>query len=112
MKTYLYISLVSFLTFTLGSCSEWLDVQPKTEVKQDRMFESESGFKDALIGCYMLMGETPLYGQELTCTFLEVLPNNMILSILSTLISKLNYILTPPPVLKAKSATFGAKHTA
>lgn len=73
MKTYLYISLVSFLTFTLGSCSEWLDVQPKTEVKQDRMFESESGFKDALIGCYMLMGETPLYGQELTCTFLEVL---------------------------------------
>ena len=45
MKTYLYISLVSFLTFTLGSCSEWLDVQPKTEVKQDRMFESEQALK-------------------------------------------------------------------
>lgn len=73
MKTFLYISLVGFLTFSFCSCSEWLDVQPKTEVKQDKMFESESGFKDALIGCYMLMGESSLYGQELTYTFLEVL---------------------------------------
>jgi len=73
MKTYLYIGLVFFLAFTQSSCSDWLDVQPKTEVKQDRMFESESGFKDALIGCYMLMGETSLYGQELTVTFLDVL---------------------------------------
>lgn len=73
MKTFLYISITAFLAFAQSACSEWLDVQPKTEVKQDKMFESESGFKDALIGCYMLMGETSLYGQELTYTFLEVL---------------------------------------
>lgn len=65
MKTFLYISLVGSLTFSFCSCSEWLDVQPKTEVKQDKMFESESGFKDALIGCYMLMGESSLYGHDL-----------------------------------------------
>ena len=57
----------------MTSCSDWLDVQPKTEVKQDKMFETESGFKDALIGCYIMMGESTLYGKELTYTFMDVL---------------------------------------
>lgn len=73
MKHSLYMSLVAGLAFTISSCSNWLDVQPKTEVKQDKMFETESGFKDALVGCYMLMGDASLYGRELTYTFLEVL---------------------------------------
>lgn len=73
MKHSLYISLAAGLAFTVCSCSDWLDVQPKTEVKQDKMFETESGFKDALVGCYMLMGDGSLYGGELTYTFLEVL---------------------------------------
>lgn len=111
MKTFLYISLVGFLTFSFCSCSEWLDVQPKTEVKQDKMFESESGFKDALIGCYMLMGESSLYGQELTYTFLEVRHSNMILSIHSTLTNKLNYILIPPLLSKQRSIQSGARPT-
>ncbi len=73
MKKNIYIGLIAGLTFILSSCSSWLDVQPKTEVKQDKMFETESGFKDALIGCYMLMGESSLYGLELTYTFMDVL---------------------------------------
>ena len=73
MKHSLYMSLAAGLAFTISSCSNWLDVQPKTEVKQDKMFETESGFKDALVGCYMLMGDASLYGRELTYTFLEVL---------------------------------------
>ena len=45
--------VLSFLIglLVLSSCSDWLDIQPKTEVKEDKMFETESGFKDALIGC-------------------------------------------------------------
>ena len=73
MKKNIYIGLIAGLTFILSSCSNWLDVQPKTEVKQDKMFETESGFKDALIGCYMLMGQHSLYGLELTYTFMDVL---------------------------------------
>lgn len=73
MKHSLYMSLAIGVAFTISSCSNWLDVQPKTEVKQDKMFETESGFKDALIGCYMLMGDASIYGRELTYTFLEVL---------------------------------------
>lgn len=60
MKHSLYMSLAAGLAFTISSCSNWLDVQPKTEVKQDKMFETESGFKDALVGCYMLMGDASL----------------------------------------------------
>lgn len=71
MKTFKYI--YCFFALCTVSCSGWLDVQPKTEVKSDKMFETESGFKDALIGCYILMGDPSLYGRELTYTFLEVL---------------------------------------
>ena len=67
--------VLSFLIglLVLSSCSDWLDIQPKTEVKEDKMFETESGFKDALIGCYMLMGDSLIYGREITYNFLEVL---------------------------------------
>lgn len=35
--------------------------------------ETESGFKDALIGAYMLMTDSMTYGREMTVTFLDVL---------------------------------------
>lgn len=71
MKRLKYTFLIPVVAMLTLSCTDWLDVQPKTEVKQDKMFETESGFKDALIGAYMLMGETSLYGKELTYTFME-----------------------------------------
>ena len=68
---YLIIFVISILLF--NSCEQWLDVQPKTEIKQDKLFENESGFKDAIIGSYILMGDPTIYGRELTVTFLEAL---------------------------------------
>ena len=61
----------------LTGCQDWLDVQPKTEIKQDKMFETESGFKDALIGAYMLMTDSMTNGREMTVTFLDVLGHSM-----------------------------------
>lgn len=55
------------------SCQDWLDIQPKTEIKQDKMFETESGFKNALIGAYMLMTDSMTYGREMNITFMDVL---------------------------------------
>lgn len=55
------------------ACQDWLDVQPKTEVKSDLLFQTESGFKDANIGCYMMMGSSSLYGKELTSGLMDVL---------------------------------------
>lgn len=73
MKRFNTIIYTIALMLSFSSCSDWLDIQPKTEVKEDKMFENEAGFKDALIGAYMIMGDTTIYGRELSYTFLEVL---------------------------------------
>lgn len=54
------------------ACESWLDVQPRTKIKSDDLFETEAGFKDALMGAYTLMKAEPLYGRELTFGFTEV----------------------------------------
>lgn len=55
------------------SCKKWLDVRPATEIRQENMFETESGFKEALFGVYMKMGGTSLYGGTQTLTVMDVL---------------------------------------
>lgn len=72
MKKRVLVVLM-FSLLSLVSCSDWLDVEPKSEIKMDVMFETEQGFKDALIGCYIKLSDNSLYGAELSCTFLEVL---------------------------------------
>lgn len=61
------------LTLAFVSCENWLDVQPKSEIKWDMMFETEQGFKDALLGCYAGLSEKSVYGAELSCGFVEAL---------------------------------------
>ena len=51
MKQIIYILLTTTM-LGLMSCSDWLDVSPKTSIPTDKQFESESGFKDALTGIY------------------------------------------------------------
>jgi len=74
MKKQISILLFTLLSFT--SCSDWLNVEPKTEVKSSAFFESEQGFKDALIGVYLVMTEPALYGKTLTCEYVEVMSRN------------------------------------
>ena len=45
-------------TLLLGGCNNWLDVDPKSQVKQEVLFESEAGFQDALTGIYTIMART------------------------------------------------------
>jgi hypothetical protein len=44
--------VASSATLTLTSCKKWLDVRPKTEIKESEQFSTEQGFKDALYGSY------------------------------------------------------------
>ena len=60
-------------SLTFISCENWLDVEPKSEIKWDAFFETEQGFKDALLGCYATLSEKSVYGGEMTCLFLDVL---------------------------------------
>lgn len=73
MKLNRYIiGLIGVLSLTF-SCEKWLDVSPKTEVKESDLFSKESGYKTALLGQYISMSKTTLYGGNLTMGFLDAL---------------------------------------
>ena len=57
----------------LVACSDWVDVNPKTEVEADDFFRTEDGFKSALIGVYARMTNTETYGADMTFAYIEQL---------------------------------------
>lgn len=67
---FFFIALAIITVFGTG-CKKWLDVSPKTEVRERALFQDEIGFKDALIGVYQHMGSEQLYGRNLTMGFLD-----------------------------------------
>ena len=54
MKKFTKILLIGCL-LVMVSCNNWLDVDPKSQVKDKDLFASEMGFKEALSGVYSLM---------------------------------------------------------
>lgn len=65
--------LVGGASLTITSCSDWLDVSPKSSVKGDDLFKYESGFLDILTGVYILIGQEEVYGQTMTYEFVDIL---------------------------------------
>ncbi|MBQ9284699.1 MAG: RagB/SusD family nutrient uptake outer membrane protein [Bacteroidaceae bacterium] len=57
----------------MASCNDWLDVQPRSQVEDTELFETESGFKEALAGIYSSMVSTSTYTKEATYGFIGVL---------------------------------------
>lgn len=64
------------LMLSLTSCNDWLDVHSKIDIKEDEVFNNESGFWDALVGVYAGMTADNLYGRALTLVDLDVLACN------------------------------------
>lgn len=62
--------------FSLCACEKWLDVDPMSQVKADELFQNEEGYHKALIGIYINMAKSSLYGGDLTLSTLEVLAQN------------------------------------
>ena len=62
-KVLLYITL--FATLSLASCNDWLDVKPETQTDEKDMFETVSGFKNALTACYIKLNSPNFYGSTL-----------------------------------------------
>lgn len=67
-----YVCLAIILC-TMTSCEDWLDVRPKSQVKEEDFFEKEDGFRNAMLGVYTIMASTELYGGETTMALLDVL---------------------------------------
>lgn len=57
----------------LTSCNDWLNVQPRSQVDDKELFESESGFKEALSGVYSSMVSSSTYTKEMTYGFIGIL---------------------------------------
>lgn len=66
-------ALIFTVVLLVTSCESWLDVKPKAEIKSETLFETEQGFKDALIGVYIGMGNRFAYGKELSLGMLDVM---------------------------------------
>ena len=76
MKQLYSIIFILGAFFTMTSCSDWLDVSPETEKKQEDMFSTETGYKNVLTGAYIRMKSTSLYGEEMVHGTLSMLAQN------------------------------------
>lgn len=61
----IYTVLLLFLCGTMFiSCNDWLDVNPRSQVKSKVLYETQDGFKMALNGVYIKLASADLYGQK------------------------------------------------
>lgn len=65
------IGIWILLAVQFSACSDWISVSPKEEVESEKLFNSESGFKSALIGIYARMTLTGTYGKKLSYGVIE-----------------------------------------
>ena len=67
---------LSLLCVLCVSCNDWLDVEPKSQIKEEDHFNREGGFKDQLAGVYTQMTEQSMYGLNMGIGFVEVLSHS------------------------------------
>lgn len=72
-KKYKCFVLLILVTMSSVSCSDWLDVSPKSEIEESEIFKTTGGFQDVLVGNYILLQDTKLYGYDLPITNLEIM---------------------------------------
>lgn len=73
MKSIHKTIIVVLILPILASCSDWLDISPKSQIKVSDNYTNEQGFKDALTGVYLLMTKPALYGRDLTYGLVDIL---------------------------------------
>lgn len=70
MKRFIkYITIFIILSSVFSSCDEWLEATSNTQFPADKLFETKSGFYDALTGVYISMGNEYAYGGAYTWKF-------------------------------------------
>lgn len=75
-KTFRNIIYIALALVALTSCNDWLDVSPKSQIKEEEQFSREGGYKDQLTGVYTAMSSTSMYGLNMGIGFTEVLSQN------------------------------------
>ncbi len=72
-RNILQYTMYTVLLMMSSGCNDWLDVQPKSQVKEEELFKDESGFREALLGVYTIMGREATYGGNSTMGFMDAL---------------------------------------
>jgi len=72
-NSYFSLFTLSLFTLILTSCNSWLDVQPRSQVEDTELFETESGFKEVLAGVYSSMVSSKTYAKEMTFGLMGIL---------------------------------------
>lgn len=72
-KIFRYYIILLVMAILGSSCNEWLDVKPEAQVESKDLFTHEKGYQDALIGCYIELASSALYGQNMSMTYVEYL---------------------------------------
>lgn len=72
MKSKIIIMLLS-AGILASSCNDWLTVSSPSETVADEQFSNEAGFRDAVIGVYIKLAGSELYGKDLTWGCVEFL---------------------------------------
>lgn len=67
----IFLILLAFSSMVFSSCSDWFDVNPITELKEEEIFSDEVGFYEALIGIYIASNEENVYGKNLSYYFVD-----------------------------------------
>ena len=65
-KIYTIIFASCLAAISLSSCSDWLDVRPADEIKEEYLFETGNGYRTALNGIYRKLATFDLYGSNLS----------------------------------------------
>ncbi len=68
-----YILSAILILLITSSCDNWLDVTASDEIRAEDQFETEAGFRDALIGAYVSMTDEDLYSNYMTYNVVDVL---------------------------------------
>lgn len=69
MRKLLFLLIV----IAVSSCSDWLDVQPKTQITDESLFKNKQGFEQAIYGAYTAISSESAYGKQMTWGFMEAI---------------------------------------
>lgn len=73
MKKYLLYTALLASLFAATSCKKWLSVQPRDKVSEQKLFDTELGFYNALNSVYLDMNLKDTYGGQMSMEMIEVL---------------------------------------
>lgn len=74
MKNIRNITFSILGLFAISACSsDWLDETSTLQIRAEKQFQTEEGFKDALIGVYISMTRPEMYSKDMTWYLVDLL---------------------------------------